>query len=78
MAWQQASKHPAAGARCDAPGFRPGYVTLMIRSTVLTLVKRRSTWAIISKTSPTNPNDSFWSTKVHLGQNPAQKPLTPC
>jgi hypothetical protein len=35
---------------------------------MLTLVKRQSTWAIISKTSPTNPNDPFgqpWST---LGQ----------
>jgi hypothetical protein len=49
----------------------------MIRSTVLTLVKRRPTWAITSKTSPTNPNDPFWSTTVNLGQNPTQNPLTP-
>jgi hypothetical protein len=47
----------------------------MIRSTVLTLVNRRSTWAITSKTSSTNPNDPFWSTIVNLGQNPTQKPL---
>jgi hypothetical protein len=37
----------------------------MIRSTELNLVKRRSTWAITSKTSPMTPNDPFWST---LGQ----------
>jgi hypothetical protein len=40
----------------------------MIQSTVLTLVKRRFTWVITSKTSPANSNDTFWSTKVHLGQ----------
>jgi hypothetical protein len=34
----------------------------MGRSTMLTLVKRRSTWAITSKTSPTIPNDTPWST----------------
>jgi hypothetical protein len=39
-------------------------------------VKRRSTWAITSKTSPTNPNDPFWSTIVNLGQNPTQNTLT--
>jgi hypothetical protein len=47
----------------------------MIWSTELTLVKRQSTWAITSKTSPTIPNDPFgqpWST---IGQNPSQKPL---
>jgi hypothetical protein len=49
----------------------------MIWSTVLTLVKRRSTWAITSETSPTNPNDPSWSTIVDLGQNPIQNPLTP-
>jgi hypothetical protein len=38
--------------------------TLMIRSIELTLVKRRSTWAITSKTSPTTPNDPL----VNLGQ----------
>jgi hypothetical protein len=52
----------ARGSPCDAPGFQPGYLTLMIRSTELTLVKRRSTWAITSKTSPTTPNDTPWST----------------
>jgi hypothetical protein len=46
------------GVGCDAPGFQPGLLTLMIRSTKLTLVKRRSTWAITS-TSPTTPNDCF-------------------
>jgi hypothetical protein len=45
---------------CDAPGFQPELLTLLSRSTVLTLVKRRSTWAITSKTSPTNPNDTPW------------------
>jgi hypothetical protein len=34
----------------------------MIRSTELTLVKRRSTWAITSKTSPTIPNGTPCST----------------
>jgi hypothetical protein len=47
---------------CDAPGFQLELLTLMSRSTVLTLVKRWSTWAITSKTSPTNPNDTPWST----------------
>jgi hypothetical protein len=41
---------------------------------VLTLVKWWSTWAITSKTSLTNPNDTFWSTIVNLGQNPTQNP----
>jgi hypothetical protein len=31
----------------------------MIRSTELTLVERRSTWVITSKTSPITPNDPF-------------------
>jgi hypothetical protein len=47
---------------CDAPGFQPEWLTRMSRSTVLTLVKRRSTWTITSKTSPTIPNDTPWST----------------
>jgi hypothetical protein len=63
------------GVGCDAPGFQPGSLTLMIQSNVLTLVKRRSTWAITSKTSPTTPNDSLWSTLVNLWSNPSQKPL---
>jgi hypothetical protein len=46
----------------------------MIPSTVLTLVKRQSTWAITSKTSLTNPNDPFWSTLV---KTPLKNPLTP-
>jgi hypothetical protein len=50
------------GVGCDALGFQPGLITLMNRSTVLTLVKRRSTWAITSKTSSTTPNDTPWST----------------
>jgi hypothetical protein len=53
---------------CDAPGFQPESITLMIRSTELTLVKRRSTWAITSKTSPMTPCGQPWS-------NPAQKSL---
>jgi hypothetical protein len=48
--------------RCDAPGFQSGLLTLTNRSTALSLVKRRSTWAITSKTSPTIPNDTPWST----------------
>jgi hypothetical protein len=47
---------------CDAPGFRSGALTLMSRSTKLTFVKRRSTWAITSKTSLTIPRDPPWST----------------
>jgi hypothetical protein len=60
---------------CDALGFQPELLTLMSRSTVLTLVKRRSTWAITSKTSPMTPNDPFWSTLVNPGSNPTQNPL---
>jgi hypothetical protein len=62
---------------CDAPGFHPSLLTLMNRSTALTLVKRRSTWAITSKTSPTNPNDPFWSTVVNLWSKPYPKLLNP-
>jgi hypothetical protein len=47
---------------CDAQGFQSGLLTLTNRSTALTLVKRWSTWAITSKTSPTIPNDTPWST----------------
>jgi hypothetical protein len=60
---------------CDAPGFQSGLLTLMNWSTVLTWVKRRSTWAITSKTSPTTPNDPFWSTLVNPWSNPTQNPL---
>jgi hypothetical protein len=63
------------GVGCDAPGFQLGSLTLMIRSTELTLVKRRSTWAITSKTSPTTPNGPLWSTRDTFGQNPTQNPL---
>jgi hypothetical protein len=35
---------------CEALGFQPEYLTLMRGSTVLTFVKRRSTWANTSKT----------------------------
>jgi hypothetical protein len=63
---------------CDAPGFQSESITLMIRSTELTLVKRRSTWAITSKTSPMTPCGQPWST---LGQtllkNPLNTPLPP-
>jgi hypothetical protein len=62
------------GVGCDAPGFQLELLTLMSRSAVLTLVKWRSTCAITSKTSPTNPNDPFgqpWSTFIQtLVQNP--------
>jgi hypothetical protein len=61
--------------QCDAPSFEPELLTLMSRSTTLTLVKRRSTWAITSKTSPTNPNDPFWSTLVNPWSNPSKNPL---
>jgi hypothetical protein len=44
---------------------------------VLTLVKRWSTWAITSKTSPTNPNDTLWSTIVNPWSKPYSKPLDP-
>jgi hypothetical protein len=60
-----------AVGRCDAPGFQPSSLTLMIRSTELTLVKRQSTRAITSKTSPKNPNDPPWSTLGQVGQNPS-------
>jgi hypothetical protein len=36
----------------------------------LTLVKRRSTWAITSKTAPTTPNDTPWSTMVKVWSKP--------
>jgi hypothetical protein len=47
---------------------------------VLTLVKRWSTWDITSKTSPTNPNDTPWSTSgqglVKTLVKPLEHPLT--
>jgi hypothetical protein len=61
---------------CDTPGFHLGSLTLTIGSNELTLVKRRSTWVITSTTSPTTPNDSYWSTLGQVGQNPSQNPLT--
>jgi hypothetical protein len=61
--------------KCDAPGFQPELLTLMSRSTVLTWVKRRSTWAIISKTSPTTPNDTPWSTNGQGWVQTLVKPL---
>jgi hypothetical protein len=60
---------------CDAPGFQSGSLTLMNRPTELTLFKRRSTWAITSKTSPMTPNDPFWLTLVNPWSNPTQNPL---
>jgi hypothetical protein len=63
------------GVGCDARGFQPELLTLMSRSTVLTLVKRRSTWAITWKTSPTTPNDPFWSTLVNPWSIPTHNPL---
>jgi hypothetical protein len=62
------------GVGCDAPSFQSGSLTLMIRSTELTLVKRWSTCAITSKTSPTNPNDTPWSTS---GQGVVKTPVKP-
>jgi hypothetical protein len=56
------SRFTSSGGGCDALGFQPELLTLMSRSTVLTLVKRRSTWDITSKTSPTTSNDPLWST----------------
>jgi hypothetical protein len=47
---------------------------------IRTLVKRRSTWAITSKTSPTNPSDPFWTTHgqglVKTLVKPLEHPLT--
>jgi hypothetical protein len=65
------------GVGCDAPGFQPGSLTLMSRSTVLTLVKRWSTLAITSKTSPPTSNDSLWSTSSQGLVKPLAKPLEP-
>jgi hypothetical protein len=59
---------------CDAPGFQLESVTLMTRSTELTLVKRRSTWALTSETLPMTPNDPLWSTLVNLGQTILKTP----
>jgi hypothetical protein len=75
----------AAGAEqrvdCDALGFQLGLLTLMIRSTELTLVKRRSAWAITSKTSPATPNGTPWSTHgqglVKTLVKPLKHSLTP-
>jgi ribonuclease HI len=64
-------------AECDAPGFQPGLLTLMIRSTVLTLVKRRSTWAITLKTSPMTPNGTPWTTHGQGWVKILVKPLEP-
>jgi hypothetical protein len=67
-------------AQCDALGFQPGLLTLMNRSTALTLISRRSTWVITSKTSPTTPKDTPWSTHgqgwVKTLVKPLEHPLT--
>jgi hypothetical protein len=65
------------GAEFDAPGFQPGSLILMIRSTVLTLVKLRSTWAITSKTSPAISNDTPWSTHSQGWVKTLVKPIEP-
>jgi hypothetical protein len=66
---------------CDALGFQPDLLTLMNRSTALTLVNRRSTWVITLKTSPTTPKDTPWSTHgqgwVKTLVKPLEHPLTP-
>jgi hypothetical protein len=49
----------------------------MIQSTVLTLVKQWSTWAITSKTSPTIPNGTPWSTHDQGWVKTLVKPLEP-
>jgi hypothetical protein len=62
---------------CDAPGFfNPN-----CRSTLLTVVKSRSTGVFTSKTSPTNPNDPIDQVDTHvgstLGQSHGQTPPKP-
>jgi hypothetical protein len=63
---------------CDAPGFlfNPNR-----RSTLLTIVKSRSTWVLTSKNSPTNSNDTFDLVDTHVGsthgQGLGQTPLKP-
>jgi hypothetical protein len=62
--------------------WRPRFlINLNRQSTLLTVVKSRSTWVLTSKTSPTNPNDPIdqvdtrvWST---LGQCLGQTPPKP-
>jgi hypothetical protein len=51
------------------------------RSSLLTVVKSRSTWVLTSKTSPTNPNDTIDQVDTHvwstLGQSLGQTPPKP-
>jgi hypothetical protein len=63
------------GRTCDAPGFQPGLLTLMIRSNGMTFVKRQSTWVVTSKTSLTTPNDSRWSISGQNWSNPSPNPF---
>jgi hypothetical protein len=42
------------------------------RSTLLTVVKPRSTWVLTSKTSPTNPNDPIDQVNAHVWSNLGQ------
>jgi hypothetical protein len=62
---------------CDAPGFQPELLTLMSRSTLLTLVKRQSTWAITSKTLPTTPNDQHYRQPLTHQCRPELLPRSP-
>jgi hypothetical protein len=51
------------------------------RSTLLTMVKSRSTWVLTSKNSPTNSNDTFDQVDKDVGsthgQSLGQNPLKP-
>jgi hypothetical protein len=56
-------------------------INLNHRSTLLTVVKSRSTWVFTSKPSPTNSNDTIGQVDTHVGsthgQSLGQTPLKP-
>jgi hypothetical protein len=60
---------------CDAPGFQSGLLTLMNRSTALTLVKRRSTWAITSKLHQQPLMTPFGQPLVKPNSKPLEHPF---
>jgi hypothetical protein len=60
------------GVGCDAPSFQLGLLTLMIRSTELTLVKRRSTWAHL-----VNLGQPLVKTLLKIPKRPFDPPMLP-
>jgi hypothetical protein len=68
------SKASRGEGPCDALGF---LFNSNSRSTQLTVVKSRSTWALTSKNSLTYPSEPFWLVDTLVGPTHGQNPFVP-